>query len=414
MSVVVRALNSDEARLLTASRLVAVEHAPYLAHALFTIRPVAAEGLGTFAVDRGWRLYVDPATLVHWGPALAGGVLVHEIGHLVRAHAERADAFGSDVDRERWNFATDAAINDDLLAAGVPLPDGVVTPSSLGLEDSGIEEVYYGALAQQQPWKAGLNGPGGLGGESRAGCGSGAGDPQGSWELPPDDPAAPAVGPADASMTRRRVAEAVRDYAANRGRGQLPAGWRRWADQTLAGPTIPWRRVLASAVRRAIAHAAGCHDYAYNRPGRRRIPRIVTPALRRPLVTVAVVVDTSGSMGQPELDAALAEVKGVITAAGVGSQRLTVLACDAAVGATTRVRRVEDVQLVGGGGTDMRVGITVAEAGRPRPDVIVVFTDGYTPWPDRPSHSRLVVALIGAQAQTDGVPEWATTVRVTT
>ena len=225
-------------------------------------------------------------------------------------------------------------------------------------------------------------------------------------------PTVPAVGPADATMTRRRVAQAVREQAANRSRGHPPAGCQRWADQTLAGPTIPWRRVLASAVRRAIAHAAGCHDYAYSRPGRRRIPRIVTPALRRPLVTVAVVVDTSGSMGQSELDAALAEVKGVIKAAGIGSQRLVVLACDAAVGATSRVRRVEDVRLVGGGGTDMRVGIAAAEASRPHPDVIVVFTDGYTPWPDRPTRARLMVAIIGAQATADRAPDWATTVRV--
>jgi predicted metal-dependent peptidase len=169
---------------------------------------------------------------------------------------------------------------------------------------------------------------------------------------------------------------------------------------------------LASAVRRAIAHAAGCHDYAYSRPGRRRIPRIVTPALRRPLVTVAVVVDTSGSMGQSEVNAALVEVKGVIRAAGIGTQRLVVLACDASVGATSRVRRVEDVQLVGGGGTDMRVGIAAAEASRPHPDVIVVFTDGYTPWPDRPARARLVVAIIGTDSSADHVPDWATTVRV--
>ena len=64
MSVVVRRLNADEARLLTAARLVAMEHAPYLAHALFSTQPVAAVGLGTFAVDRGWRLYLDPATLL--------------------------------------------------------------------------------------------------------------------------------------------------------------------------------------------------------------------------------------------------------------------------------------------------------------------------------------------------------------
>jgi predicted metal-dependent peptidase len=181
------------------------------------------------------------------------------------------------------------------------------------------------------------------------------------------------------------VAEAMREYAPSRTRGLLPAGWRRWADETLAPPTVPWRRVLASAVRRAIAHAAGCHDYAYTRPGRRRTPRVVTPALRRPLLNVAVVVDTSGSMAEPQLNAALAEIKGVIAAAGISSRGIIVLACDAAVGAATRVRGTQDVHLVGGGGTDMRVGIAAAEASRPRPDVVVVLSDGYTPWPERPT-----------------------------
>jgi len=401
VNVTVRALTTEEARWLTAARLVAIEHAPYLAHALFATRSVAAESLGTFAVDRHWRLYLDPSSLAAWGPQLAGGVLVHEVGHLVRAHAERADALGADLDHERWNVAADAALNDDLIEAGVPLPEGVVTPGGLGLAAGGIEEAYYAALApRQRPAMP-----------DAASCGSGAGDPSASWELPSDDPTAPGIGPADVSMTRRRVAQAVREYVERRSRGRLPGGWQRWADQTLAGPTIAWRRVLASAVRRAIAHAAGCHDYTYSRPARRRIPRVVTPAMRRPLVTVAVVVDTSGSMGQAEVDAALAEVRGVIRAAGIGSQQLLVLACDAAVGATSRVRRVEDVQLVGGGGTDMRVGIAAAEASRPQPDVVVIFTDGYTPWPEQPTRARLIVALIGGQAA-ETAPSWATTVRV--
>jgi len=218
---------------------------------------------------------------------------------------------------------------------------------------------------------------------------------------------------ADASMVRRQVAQAVRDYAANHSRGTFPAGWQRWADATLAGPQVPWRRVLASAVRRAIARAAGCCHYTYRRPGRRRIPLVVTPALQRPVLTVAVVVDTSGSMGQPELDAALSEIRGVIQAAGLGPRGLLVLACDAEVGATTRVRRATDVRLVGGGGTDMRIGIAAAEAARPQPDVVVVLTDGYTPWPDRPTRARLVAAIIGGQSAVQGAPDWATTVVVT-
>jgi predicted metal-dependent peptidase len=134
--------------------------------------------------------------------------------------------------------------------------------------------------------------------------------------------------------------------------------------------------------------------------------------MQRPLITVAAVVDTSGSMGQPELDAALAEVTGVIRAAGIGPRGSLVLACDAAVGAVTHVRRVNEVRLVGGGGTDMRVGIAAGESAHPHPDVVVVLTDGYTPWPEDPTRARLVVAVRGEQAAAEHVPYWATTVVV--
>jgi predicted metal-dependent peptidase len=416
MRVCVRPLTPDEQRQLVAARLVAVEQAPYLAHALFSVAASAAEGLGTFAVDRGWRLYLDPIRMTGWGPSLSGGVLVHEISHLVRAHAERSDALDAPYDHDRWNFATDAAINDDLLAATIQLPPGAVTPAGLGLEEGGIEETYYAQLANQRLTSSpeGLSGGVGAGTDSDTGarCGSGAGGPIEDWELSAEDAAAPAVREAEASMTRRRVAQAVREYVANHSRGTLPEGWQRWADAMLAGPQVPWRRVLASAVRRAIAHVAGCSDYTYRRPGRRRIAHIVTPAMQRPLITVAVVVDTSGSMGQPELDAALAEVTGVIRAAGVGPRGLLVLACDAAVGAATRVRRVNDVRLVGGGGTDMRVGIAAAESANAHPDIVVVLTDGYTPWPDKPTRARLVVAIIGDQGAAQHVPDWASTVVV--
>jgi hypothetical protein len=136
------------------------------------------------------------------------------------------------------------------------LPAGVVTPVALGLAEGGIEEVYYADLASRSDAAVAMAELAGTG------CGPGAGDPRADWELAADDAQAPALSVAEASMTRRRVAEAVRDYAASRGRGTLPAGLRRWAEQTLSEPTIPWQRVLASAARRAIAHAAGCCDYS--------------------------------------------------------------------------------------------------------------------------------------------------------
>jgi predicted metal-dependent peptidase len=76
------------------------------------------------------------------------------------------------------------------------------------------------------------------------------------------------------------------------------------------------------------------------------------------------------------------------------------------------VRRVSDVRLVGGGGTGMRVGIAAAESAYPRPDIVVVLTDGYTPWPDRPTRARLVAVIIGDQGAAQQAPEWASAVVV--
>jgi hypothetical protein len=58
------------------------------------------------------------------------------------------------------------------------------------------------------------------------------------------------------------------------------------------------------------------------------------------------------------------------------------------------------------------VGIAAAEAAHPRPDVVVVLTDGCTPWPEWPPRARLVVAIIGDPAVAEHVPPWATTVLV--
>lgn len=391
MSVTVRPMTTDERRSLAAARLVAVESAPYLAHALFSARPVAADGLGTFAVDRSWRLYVDPVALAAWGPQEAGAVLVHEVCHLVREHAERSDSLPGPVDHDRWNLATDAAINDDLLRAGLPLPQGVVTPAALGLPDSGIEESYYAALPAQTPQ------------DDEPGCGSGAGDPRQPWEPSEDHPAMPGLDSGQVTITRRRVAQDIKDTVARSGRGTVPAGLERWADIELAAPTVPWRKVLAGMVRRVAALTSGRTTYTYSRPGRRRLPGIVTPAMRSPKVTVAAVVDTSGSMGRDDLATALGEVSGVIKAVGGTVQIIT---CDAAAGSVQHVRNASDIRLVGGGGTDMRIGIEAASRLTPTPDVIVVLTDGFTPWPDAPTKARLVAVLTQDDAL-GNVPTWA-------
>lgn len=392
-----RTLEAHERAGLDRAILVAVDTAPYFAAALYQLRPVAAPGLGTFAVDRHWRLYLDPACMQTWGTQASGAVLIHEVNHLLREHAERSTHLPHPISHTRWNYATDAAINADLIDGGITLPEGAVTPEALGLPAGGIEEGYYHLLTMHD--------------DEQAGCGSGAGDPEAPWELPTDDPDTPALTPAAQSRARTQVArDIIATVDPGSGIGASPAGLRRWAENTLAAPTVDWRTALRAAVRAALNYAAaGQADYTYTRPGRRRIPGIVTPAMHSPRVTATAVIDTSGSMSTAQVEAALAEIRGIVDAT---RSRLSVIAVDTEPDVTHNVRDGSQVALTGGGGTDMRVGINEALRARPQPDVIVVLTDGYTPWPQTPTAVPLVVALVGEH--TGQAPKWATTVQVTT
>lgn len=380
---------------LAAARLWGATRFPYLASALFATAVVPAPRLGSVAVDRSWRLYVDPVLVGRWSAQELAGVLIHHVGHLLRDHAGRADQLGIDASSERdWIVAADAEINDDLLDSGLDLPVDSIIPSAFECEPGRFAEEYFRS-ARGRDIQAGD-------------CGSGAHGQRRSWD---SDDGAPRISAVDAHLLRRRVAGEVRDRVANLA-GEVPEGWRRWADELLE-PRVDWRTTLAAALRAGFASAAGCVDYSYTRPSRRTSVAgdVVLPALRRPLPAVAVVIDTSASMSEELLGEVVGEVEGILRAIGVGRERTSVLSCDAEVHSVQRVTSARRVELLGGGGTDMGAGIDSALALRPRPAVIVVLTDGYTPWPaKRPKGCRVVVGLVGAGGRP--VPEWARLIRI--
>ncbi|MFI6507700.1 VWA-like domain-containing protein [Streptosporangium sp. NPDC050855] len=172
--------------------------------------------------------------------------------------------------------------------------------------------------------------------------------------------------------------------------GNAPKGWRRWAEEAFHPPQ-PWRELLGSAIRSAASGPGAGEDHVYGRPSRRSacLPGVVLPSLRRRPPRVSVIIDTSGSVSDAEPGSALLEVTAIVRAVGGRRDLVGVLSCDAAARAVGPLCRAEGISLVGGGGTDLRTGFTGALRTRPRPDVIVVLTDGQTPWPDeRPPAGR--------------------------
>jgi predicted metal-dependent peptidase len=384
----------DRGKLL-AARLRAANDRPYLATALYSLSIVFTTGIATMGVDRHWRCYVNAAFVDATPVDELAAVWIHEVAHVLRDHHGRALRLNvaERGDHIRVNVAQDCEINDDLIEDGLLLPAGRMEPKLFGLKPGLLFEGYLPHIPATRP---GLN------------CGSGAHGHAMPWDLAGD--AAPGVPAVEADAIRRQTADSIRAH--HRSRGTMPGGWRRWAE-TILEPTIDWRRALTGAVREAAAWASGAVDYTYRRPSRRgaALPGVVLPTLRQPVPRVAIVVDTSGSMGDDDLAAAMGEIAGVLRAVGIGGNRVAVLACDADVQAVRRVTTVDQVELAGGGGTDLRIGIEAALRGPRPPQIVVVLTDGETPWPDTaPAGSRIIAALVGSAPSAP--PSWIESVYV--
>lgn len=476
---------------LHAARVVASEKQPYLSTALFAMVPVKVDGLGTLASDDKWRLYYDPIKLLEWPVDQLAGVLLHEVGHCIRGHADRFKAMNENRNLNRiFNIAGDSVINADLRDDRIALPEGAVYVDSMN-ETYGIdatremsaEQIYIllrekiEDMAQQmctcgdqqdqqdsQDGQAeqGSQGQQGEGQNDQQGQGSGqndgegAGDQQGqgsagqsqnggnSTGSGQSDPNCPVHGhgwdcgsaadgirrdyeaegdKVDAGvdgdrgdLIRQQVAVEITNHVRNR--GNVPAGYARWAKELLE-PTVDWRRELSSIVRRTFAQVAGLRDYTYQRPSRRDSAMklnnsgIVLPAMRQPNPPrVAIVIDTSGSMSDDMLTWALTETQGVLRSLGSSGRQVRVISCDAKA-SSQRVTQVSQVKLQGGGGTDMRVGIEEAMSGREKPDAVVLITDGYTPYPDEPLKGATLIVALTDEGASEKVPVWARKVLVT-
>ncbi len=196
---------------------------------------------------------------------------------------------------------------------------------------------------------------------------------------------------------------------------------QRWADEILAPAEVPWQTHLQIVSRHAVAWRDTAVDHRYDAPSRRQAGigygpgKPILPRFRMPVPNVDFIFDTSGSMSSHDLGEAAREANGIMKQVGAN---VRVCACDAHAGAIKKCSTVQEAvaMLTGGGGTDMRPAFDEMMKQRPRPEVIIVFTDGHVGdgFPHKPIPGvRVIICLIGAGAPDIPYADWATTVRVT-
>jgi predicted metal-dependent peptidase len=384
-------------RALQAARVRASYQRAYFAPALFTLVPVKTDLIASMAVDTQWRLYYNDKWVAAHSVEENAAVLIHEVSHLLRDHEKRRKAAAAKVPTV-WNTAADCEINDDLAAEGLPLPGDPPRPDKLGLNAGETAEQYYGQLVPPEDTTQRRQGIHGLEND----CGSGAHGERRPWELPDDDGSpgsVPGVDPVKAQLVQREVAQRILDRSGNA--GDVPQGWRRWA-RTVLAPKVDYMATIRHAVRKALRDSTlGRYDRTYRRPHRRQAAygEFIMASFYQPRPRPGFLIDTSASMEDTQLARAVAELAGLTRQLGYGADVL-VACCDAAVHDVRKVFTAAQLQLYGGGGTDIGVGLRwFTDRKNDLVDLLVVVTDCQTPWPEDAPPFPVITIRVG-----DGPP----------
>lgn len=292
-------------------------------------------------------------------------VLAHEAAHVMFEHVTRR----SNRNPTLWNVAADYAINWILVNSGFTLPKQ--GGKTLGLLDKKwadmTAEQIYDKLVDEQSKKGGK---GDKSDDSTAGLGNDVLDPA---DMSPEERAK-----LDREV-RQRVAQ-----AANIARmaGKIPAGLERYIDEIM-NPVVPWYDYL-----REYMTATAADDESWTRRNRRYTDHVFPDRYSERMGEVVFIGDTSGSISTSELAKVAAET--AACAEQVKPERVRLVWADTRVAGEQVFECGEAIvcEPKGGGGTDMRVAL--AHVAQYEPVVVVLVTDGYTPWPDQVPYPLIV------------------------
>jgi predicted metal-dependent peptidase len=404
----------------TVARYIAVRKAPYFAHALFRIPIITTPTVPIAAMDMYGRMYINPQVVKEWTPEHIATILVHEMFHFLNEHFGRKGA----REQKRWNIATDMEIANTLRTMDFRLdtPTPHITPEQYNLPENLLAEEYYDMLKDgSDDGNADGDGNGSGNGKEnndRNSSGNSDGHPSGSasdgmdkpWELPPDDAEHPGLSDTEQELLRREVAHAIEEHYKDK--GSVPLGLERLCTRMRRKNEVDWRTLLRRTVKQTIYISGSGDQFTYRRPNRRKQnSNFIFPSLIRIRPKVAVVIDTSGSMSNAELNTALNEVDALLQEL---RSEITVLSVDADVHTKQRIRSTHQIQLEGGGGTDMMCGIHAAAALKQKPNLIIVITDGYTDWDTQPPQKTPPVIAVLTDRNSATPPAWIHSVRVNT
>jgi predicted metal-dependent peptidase len=302
--------------------------------------------------------------------AEVNGLILHENLHIgLRHHLHGADMFKEDGDKA--NKAADYVVNDMITEISKKYPELVQLPRG------GLYDPQYHNMSMREIYKLLKSKKGGGGGggtpdkEGEKGSGSGGGE----YEFDKHDFGKP-MTQEEAKEMDGKIDRAIREGALLAGRLGIDLP-RSVTD--LLNPVIDWKKELADFVT---SSCKGKDEYTWRKFNRRLISNdIYLPTVENETIGEVVVgIDTSGSIGQEQLNAFASELVSICEA--VSPDAVRVLWWDTKVHGEQLFTDNYDqigsmLKPLGGGGTRVSSVAEYINKKKINAECVLVFTDGY-------------------------------------
>jgi len=297
-------------------------------------------------------LYYNPDFIDTLSPTELRSVLKHEALHILLHHLTRAKHFA--YNPRGYNIAADCAINCHIEG----LPEGALYPHQFNLESNQSSEWYYEKLKKE------CEGEGKDFDTLIEGKGDTV-DDHSMWDEFDDD----------------IVEEKIRNIAEKAIKEQEKKGWGNIAGNLAAQiiaankPIVNWKKEVRWFINKLILMG---RKHTRMRPNRRY--GITSPGTKRNYTSkLLVAFDTSGSVSDTQLEYFATELNGMIDHVKVDFVQFDTQIYDDPKPFSKKASKID---IVGRGGTCFTPVIELAD--ELKYDGLVVFTDGYAPFPSRP------------------------------
>jgi len=358
-------MSASAEKKMTKARANLVMGHPFFGALALRLKMVEDEKIKTASCD-GTSIRYNPKFVDGLPLSKVQGLIAHEVMHPAFLHHTRRGA----RDIKKWNIACDHSINGILKNAGFDLPEGRFD----GAQYTGMTAEHIYTLLPEEDKDDKGNGGG-------DGQGNGGGDPGGDGGVE-DSPQSQNGGGSQSQQNHEeaewKVAVAQAAHVAKQA-GRLPGDIERMMEELFV-PQLPWKDIL----RRFMTEKC-IDDFSWKKGNRRFIAQgLYLPSRQSDdaMGEMVVCIDTSGSIGQKELNEFGGEIKGIVDE--VRPSKVRVIYCDARIAHIDEFGPDDDLQFAahGGGGTDFRPPFAWLEEQQIVPRALVYLTDGYGPFPE--------------------------------